>query len=65
MELKEKKPLNDLYTLYGRRHIDLIADLARKYPNTPELLDQAYRMFGKNGIHILAELDIINDENSR
>ena len=65
MELKERKPLNDLYTLYGRKNIDLIVNLAMEYPNTTELLDQAYRMFGDNGIRILEELKIINDENSR
>ena len=65
MELKENKPLNDLYTLYGRKNIDLIVELAGKYSNTPELLDQAYSMFGKNGILILEELNIINDKNSR
>ena len=62
MELKEKKPLNHLYTSYGRKNIDLIVELYRKYPNTKELFDQAYRMFGKNGINILDELRIIEDE---
>jgi len=54
-----KQDLYDLYTVYGRKDIDLIIDMARDNPNSPALLDKAYSMFGRQGISVLEHLGLI------
>jgi hypothetical protein len=59
MELKDnKRILYDLYTIYGRKDIDLIIEIATAHPNCAETLAQAYKMFGKSGLYILEQLGL-------
>ena len=60
MELKDnKRILYDLYTIYGRKDIDLIIEIATAHPNCIETLAQAHKMFGRSGLYILEQLELL------